>query len=403
MNKYKYFLIVFVIINIRVIGQNLVPNYSFENYTLCPDASGQITRATPWQNPSVGPTMADPDYFNACSSSYFGIPGTAGAFQYPKSGNAYAGFFGFQYGLEVREYIRSLLLDTLENNKCYVITMYVNLLNRAIYATNNLAVNFSSNAFVQSNYYPVNLLPHVLKFGNPIITDTLNWVEIKGIYTAQGNERYINIGNFKNDVDTDTLNVNPYPDGTLNGSYYLLDDVSVIPIESISGGMSAFAGNDTSVVIGDSVFIGQEIMNLNCNWYDSAGTLISSNTSGIYVQPLNSTYYVVEQNLCGTVTFDTVNVTVQPVGISENNINNSINVYPNPSTGNISMAFIKSNHAELNLKVIDINGRTVFTKTFSSADTRSNFTLDAPNGIYMLFICNSQTNETIVKRIVIQK
>ena len=74
----------------------------------------------------------------------------------------------------------------------------------------------------------------------------------------RGGENYITIGNFNNDISTDTLTNNS--SGQNEGSYYLIDDVSVISIDNIPGSMLAFAGNDATISQeGDSVFIGQEI------------------------------------------------------------------------------------------------------------------------------------------------
>lgn len=77
-------------------------------------------------------------------------------------------------------------------------------------------------------------------------------------------------------------------------------------------------------------------------------------------------------------------------------------VYPNPNTGNFSLVPFNSDIAELNVKVIDVNGRTVFEKTITASDRLFNLSLDSPNGVYMLFVNNPKTNEHIVKRIIIQ-
>jgi hypothetical protein len=68
---------------------------------------------------------------------------------------------------------------------------------------------------------------------NPIgfyITDTLNWTKISGIYTAEGGEEWITIGNFFNDDETTAIEF-------LGGegsivSYYALDDVSIQSLSS---------------------------------------------------------------------------------------------------------------------------------------------------------------------------
>lgn len=394
-------LLIIFCLGISIIGkaQNLVPNPSFESYTTCPSSGGEITFAFPWYGVTSGGST---DYFNTCAP--FGassVPKHGGiGYQFPRTGNGYAGIWMFSSATDIREYLQVQLTSPLSSGQCYQVVYYANLFNTMGYALSSVDGYFSTTAISSTGTgYVLNLSPQIKRFDLTAINDTVVWARISSIYLASGGEKYLTIGNFSDDLSIDTINTG----SSYYGSYYYIDDVSVISIDSIVGGLPAFAGNDTTILSGDSVFVGQQITGLNCNWYDSVGTLISSNTSGIYVQPLTSTYYVVEQHLCGTITFDTINVTVQPVGINENNLNNSINVYPNPSNGNISIEFIKSNHSELNLKVTDITGRMVFTKTFNPVDGRLNFSLNSPNGIYMLFVSDPRTNESIVKRIVIQK
>ena len=383
--------------NIKINAQsNLVPNPSFEMYDTCPNATDGQSLVLAYAWVSGGNT---PDYFNTCSSvSQYAPPiSGGGGWQFPRSGNAYAGLFGFfNMGVQ-REYAQISLLDTLIANKCYAISFYVNLRNTCIYATNNIAASFTANSFYYSGFGFYNSPSHIYKFGNPTLRDTLNWIEIKGIYTAQGNERFISIGNFKDDIDTDTLNVNPWPSGTFNGSYYLIDDISVIPIDSISGGMPAFAGNDTSVILGDSVFIGQQITNLNCSWYIGS-TLIADSVSGLFVNPTVNTTYIVKQNLCGTITYDTVNVTVLPVGIEENSWSKKINIYPNPNTGNFSINF--SQTGNYLIEITNSIGVCVFKDKANTNNYAVNATFSS--GIYILKIYDSENNKTALKKLVIQ-
>lgn len=78
-------------------------------------------------------------------------------------------------------------------------------------------------------------------------------------------------------------------------------------------------------------------------------------------------------------------------------------LYPNPNTGDFSLVPFSSDITELNITVMDVNGKIIFTKTINSGDRLFNLSLDSPNGIYMMFVNNPHTNESIVKRIVIQK
>jgi hypothetical protein len=384
----------------ETIAQNLVPNYSFENYTTCPNASGQIFHALPWTNPTVNGT---PDYYNICSA-IVGIPGSSSRFQYPKTGNAYVGIYSFDQTVNnAREYIQVQLIDSLKYNKCYNITFYVNLINWAGKGSNNLGAYISDSAISSTTSFLLNFQSQVKIFNNKILVDTAKWQKIEAIYQSTGNEYFLTIGNFNDDSTTSHITLDtssPY-----QRSYYYIDDVSVIPIDSIPGGMPAFAGNDTSIVIGDSVFIGQEITNLNCNWYNSSGTLIASSISGIFVQPTATTYYVVEQNLCGTITYDTVNVTVQPVGVNEFiQKSEAFRIFPNPSTGTI---YFQSNNNASNLVSIlitDVTGKLVYSNNNLLLNNDiSKIDLDVENGVYFIHIQDLNANLKSIKKIVINK
>ncbi|HNN31804.1 MAG TPA: T9SS type A sorting domain-containing protein, partial [Chitinophagaceae bacterium] len=87
------------------------------------------------------------------------------------------------------------------------------------------------------------------------------------------------------------------------------EDVSVIPLDSIT--LKADAGIDKTITQGDSVFIGSFTTGLtNVTWYNAVGSIIATNTAGFYVQPASSTFYVIEQNVCGQYSKDTVYITV---------------------------------------------------------------------------------------------
>src|SRR3989337_4111166 len=59
---------------------NLVPNFSFEQYSTCPTGQDQIQYATGWSKYSI--STSTPDYYNACApSSGFGVPKSLACYQ----------------------------------------------------------------------------------------------------------------------------------------------------------------------------------------------------------------------------------------------------------------------------------------------------------------------------------
>ncbi len=79
--------------------------------------------------------------------------------------------------------------------------------------------------------------------------DTLNWIEISGTFIAQGGERYIAIGNFYSDANTETVVV-PSGSSGFNGAYCYIDSVYLYPVTDIP---VVTISSDTVICAGGSV------------------------------------------------------------------------------------------------------------------------------------------------------
>ena len=301
------------IANAQFSPHNLVPNPSFETYNNCPTGSTlydvQNNKPDYWYKPDRRNAI----YYNACAngfnSNYTGVPINAGThgynFQYARTGNGYVGMY-YRGSSDIRNYIQVELLDSLQQGKCYYAEYYVNLVNTSVSACNNQAMLFTNNpVYVDTlnGFYVLSANPQIQN--THIISDTLNWVKVSGVFTAQGGEKFLTLGNFKNNTQTATQQINP----TGSPPFYYIEDVSVLPLDSIT--LKADAGIDKTIAAWDNVFIGSYTTGLtNVTWYNSTGNAIATNTAGFYVQPATSTFYVIEQTVCGQYSRDTVNVTV---------------------------------------------------------------------------------------------
>jgi hypothetical protein len=300
-------------LNAQSTPNNLVTNYSFEDYNCCPV---DIAGAARWCQPnfwySASAVGAYPSYVNACANNIItGVPFNAGGggqnFQYARTGNGYMAMYYYN-GMDSRNYVQIKLSDSLRNGRCYYAEYYINLLNTMRLGSNNQSMLFTNNAvYVDTIATPYGVLPANPQIQNPfIVTDTLNWVKISGVFTAQGGEQYLTLGNFKNNAQTATQQIQ---NTGYNGAAYYIEDVTVVPLDSIT--LQADAGLDKTITIGDSVFIGSFTTGLtNVTWYNSSGNIIANNVSGLFVKPTSSTFYVIEQTVCGQYSRDTVNITV---------------------------------------------------------------------------------------------
>lgn len=238
---------------------------------------------------------------------FLSMQGGGQNFQYARTGNGYMVLYYYN-GMDSRNYVQIKLSDSLRTGRCYYAEYYINLANTMRLGTNNQSMLFTHNAvYVDTIATPFGVLPANPQIQNPfIVTDTLHWVKIAGVFTAQGGEQYLTLGNFKNNAQTATQQIQAT--GYLGAAYYI-EDVTVVPLDSFT--LQADAGLDKTINIGDSAFIGSFTTGLtNVTWYNSSGNIIANNVSGLFVKPTASTFYVIEQTVCGQYSRDTVNVTV---------------------------------------------------------------------------------------------
>jgi len=398
--NYQHYLVLVIfslIINLNGITQtNLVPNPSFEQYTVCPGGNFSVGCSN-WYS-SISTNFTSYSYNNICSPSKFGgVPfnNATRSGRYPHFGNAYASLITY-WNSNVRNYIQASLLDTLKSNKDYYVEFYISYPTAYLYGVNNLGLLIGDTAIVSNNrYVPAN--PQILPYGNPTMKDTLNWIKISGIYQAHGGEKYITLGNFSDNAhtltDTVTKPIIPY----YNGGGYYIDDVSVIPLDSMF--LQAVAGRDTSIYKGDNVFIGSRICGLtNVQWVDSLGNTIATNVPGLWVKPNTPSYYIITQNVGGQYSTDTVHIGVMqklPVTLVRFNAKHISSFNPSRDGGKELVAVQWESATEINSShfIVErsINGKdfnkiaTIKTKgagVYEYVDTVPFFTPSRDGGVF---------------------
>lgn len=226
MNKRFYLIILLLACRIGN-AQNLVPNGDFEQYISCPNAPGQVDSCLFWTTPTTG----SPDYFNTCGTSPAGVPSNLAGYQTPHSGEAYCGLALYAGPTpSYREYIEVSLTSPLVANQIYLFQMYVCVSDNSRFSSDDFGVYFSNTL--------VSGITSALFFFSPQITntvgfypDTMNWTLVSGNYTANGGEQYLIIGNFKNDINTSTIQVSNSP---FTYAYLLVDDVSLSQVTGVN-------------------------------------------------------------------------------------------------------------------------------------------------------------------------
>jgi hypothetical protein len=407
--KYLNILALLIINTIITNAQvNFVLNPSFEEIDSCLDINNRIYRAQNWDTLRNG-GGGTPDLFNDCCTniSVCGVPTnwSGKGYQFPKSGKGYAGAIvttSYTNGAQLREFIQGKMYTILLNGNNYCVKFYISLSNRSKYSSLSIG-GYLDNGQLQSSYFTA---------PNPIITpqiqnnlsqldDTLNWVAIEGSFTANGTEEYITIGNFFPDSLSGIQSFQPGGSFLFfEGSYYYIDDVSVIDIST-----PAFAGDDKTIMKGDSVYLGRpsEIgLDEACIWFLNGMPI--DTVAGITVAPDSTTTYVLEQTICGNVQYDTVTVTIDTgTGLNHHEKAYKFEIYPNPNDGNMMLAYQLETNEKGKITVCDITGRQVIS--YNLANDQNNLSISQAvleNGVYFFSIM-VDGNVVATKKVVIIK
>jgi len=196
-------------------GQNLVNNPSFEDTVVCPTGVNEISNSDGWYS-----LIQSPDYYHTCAPWPVSVPSNIAGQQNAATGNAYSGYWNYEV-FTGREMFGSKLPAALIIGQDYFVSFKVSLADNTTSVncgTNKLGIIFSVDSVA---YFNVNFA-HV--YTDSIITDTENWTTVFGSFTADSAYKYMMIGNFFDNNNTDTVMISPFP---LCRSYYYVDDICV--------------------------------------------------------------------------------------------------------------------------------------------------------------------------------
>jgi hypothetical protein len=137
--------------------------------------------------------------------------------------------------------------------------------------------------------------------------------------------------------------------------------------------------------------VGAQYQWIDC---DNGNTPIPGAQAQVYVATSNGQYaVVVTQNGCS----DTSDcLTVNQVSLDELSNSSFVTVYPNPTTGDLTISMPK-NFGRVDLEITDLSGKVVYKRS-NVKDDKWSMTLKAPSGIYLLKV-NTDEN-TFIERIV---
>lgn len=210
------------------IGQNLVPNPSFEDFTECPDSALEldVEGAYPWTS-----FRQTPDFFHPCDET--GMMSSPNSISYgfgiPFHGVGKGGFIGAG-GSFNREILGVELNEQLILGESYFVSFYLlrtfggGFHSNCNCASNNIGLKFTTQSYSHTETVPIDNFAHILH--EEVLSDSSNWTEVSGWFVADSSYTHLAIGTFFTNEFITVENYNNYVDG-LPKTYYFVDAVCV--------------------------------------------------------------------------------------------------------------------------------------------------------------------------------
>jgi PKD repeat protein len=187
----------------------------------------------------------------------------------------------------------------------------------------------------------------------------------------------VNPGIYKYMVRTWKLETTP------SGSYYNMSEGIADTANNTSNFLSIAAF--TNAVIGNSVTVANTSTNATTyswNFGNSVTSTLGNPPAVTYTANGQYTVTLVASNVCHSSTTTAV-VNILSVGLYENNFDNSVLVWPNPSTGKIKID--NSINTPMEVLIYNLEGRLVFSKNIVAKNEELNIS-KLVKGLYTIEI-----------------
>lgn len=227
-------------------SQNLVTNPGIEAKCIA-TGYGQIIKTETWSNANGGTVdLFDKEKLkkchkpNAIPENYMGYQPTsisgqnyAGIIAYYDDGSnnrtdsANNAILGLKDGYkQYSEYLQGEFAEPMVAGKTYQVSFKVNLANKSGRAVSCLGALLTANKVEQKSNSFLTQTPQFIS--HRIISDTSNWITMYGAYIAEGGEKFITIGCFKDEVFMAEKIVGPSQIDSRK-AYYYIADVAIAP------------------------------------------------------------------------------------------------------------------------------------------------------------------------------
>jgi hypothetical protein len=169
-------------------SENLVVNYSFEEYDECPQSFTPLNLSHKLVRGWTYPTKATPDYFNRCSplrQEGVGVPKNFAGESEPKTGNGYVGAVLSGTDDGYREYIQGMLKTPMVAGKKYCVNFSYKLASYSKFAVDQLSLFFSLSEIRNDLMVNLQYKPQINNKDGLFLDNINDWEEICTVYLHQ--------------------------------------------------------------------------------------------------------------------------------------------------------------------------------------------------------------------------
>jgi hypothetical protein len=202
-------------------AQNLIQNGDFQDTII---GNFGLLKAKYWDVP----TSSSPDLMHPNSIEPWRVPQNLLGYQNAKSAEAYYGLIVYDSSrTNAREYIRNELKSTLKKDSSYCLQFYLSLADSMNFAIkNNVGIYFMNQKIDSPNvrHALLHYIPQIEFNEIDFFAEKNYWVKMNDSLIAKGGEKYLLIGNFKEDQFLDTMRMMGGNDIGHKGTYYYFDN-----------------------------------------------------------------------------------------------------------------------------------------------------------------------------------
>ncbi|MDI9342445.1 MAG: gliding motility-associated C-terminal domain-containing protein [Sediminibacterium sp.] len=335
----RFCLLIMVLFTGSLMAQvNLIANPSFESNRGIPYTANQFSLCTNWYTgygsieyySMLSPQNSTPHI----SCGVYANNNFAGK-QLPRTGNFYNGFclktvilnptpgFSFWHYFEL---FGDSLVSPLLKDHVYDFGLFYSKSEISNYVSSNFSALFTDTVFDIRNFALAtqqawdneinSIKPQVTNDTNIFLNaDTINWHQFSGCFIAKGGEKYVTIGNFKDNnkskvqfTGTNYISQCVSP-STANMVYLYIDDVSLYDRGYYSG-KAKTVRKDTTICFNSPLVIGDNRKDSSQYVWQPATGLSCTNCPNPVANPSVTTKYTLTKTLCSFVTKDSITVTV---------------------------------------------------------------------------------------------